>query len=189
MEKGLRGARGMDLANLRVRWLAEKRIWRQIRVDIYEPREFLSRSTSTIGLFIGGVGFIDVTVSLFHYFIPSLFILQRVPKNWSRISYVFICWKRGIFMKLRVQIGEVEQTDVNDVTQLFLGFTFYSRFSWIVNGFLLSVGNKFHSCMNSILMYVLYVCMYILNTYVYMKTNALTTCNWISRWRCQYWQV
>lgn len=32
-------------------------------------------------------------------------------------------------MKLRVQIGEVEQTDVNDVTQLFLGFTFYSRFS------------------------------------------------------------
>lgn len=91
IEEGVENCeRGMDSVNLRVGRLAGKRIWRGNAS--WRLRTFLARisfpirfPTVLLGTFSSdpGGGFIDI--SLFHYFIPFPFILQRVAaKNRER---------------------------------------------------------------------------------------------------------
>ena len=132
------GKGGIDLVNLRVRRLAKRRIWREIRVDIYEPRE---RERENFFFPIGfddwpfhrrGAGFhrrYRLRSSIISF--PSLFILQRVPKNTrSGISPVFICWKRGILMKSKIRVGAGgggwEQVEQNESRYLHRSFAFIS---------------------------------------------------------------
>lgn len=64
--------------------MAEKSARREIRVDIYESREFLSRRrlSLSIGLFIGeALSALPLTVPLFHYFIPLAVYFIKSPRS------------------------------------------------------------------------------------------------------------